>query len=147
MNARAALLASLLATLPMSAAVSDEPAPVLDLSSETMRKVARGVAERQFQLAQVDEAKASKEKTQESGAIKFVPPEKPEKAKEVTPRLPDPQPQSKDFFSSIIQIALDEALGVESNPHAEATRRGELFHCRMKQELSTWPPDRVNCTP
>ena len=137
MNPRVCLLAALFVS---SAAWAQEPEPAFDLRSDAVRKIVRETAAAQMPIAQVADSETVKA---EPAEFNYVPPEKPPEVREIPVRLPDPAPKSDGLFATLVDIAVDELLGIEGDDVAASN---DMLRCRVQKETNPLPPGgQDNC--
>ncbi len=136
MNPRVCLLAALFVS---SAAWAQEPERAFDLRSDAVRKIVRETAAAQMPIVQVAESETVKAEPK----FTYEPPEKPPEVRETPVRLPDPAPKSDGLFAAVIDIAVDELLGIEGD---DVTASTDMLRCRVQKETNPLPPGgKDNC--
>jgi len=137
MNPRVCLLAALFVS---SAAWAQEPEPAFDLRSDAVRKIVRETAAAQMPIVQVADSGTV---NAEPAGFTYVPPEKPAEVREIPVRLPDPAPKSDGLFATLVDIAVDELLGIEGD---DVTASNDMLRCRVQKETNPLPPGgKDNC--
>jgi hypothetical protein len=145
MNPRALLLFSLLA----APAWAQEPAPVapshsFDLRDDAVRKIVRATAATQFGVVHVapDETPAKAEPApikSEPAPVAYVPPVKTAPALQYPTRLPDPEPPSTGFLSSLIDTLLED----DDMTYAEL--HDEWLSCQSRNNVKTTAERAADC--
>jgi len=108
-----------------------------DLSSEAIKKIVRETAADQSVPIQISEGTTiSRER---DTAIRFVPPEKEQPAKEQSPRRPAAPPEPVGPVSALIEALVDTALGVDHD--------STIYYssCPPTDALNTPAPNYENC--
>ena len=133
MNTRAMLVVGAVLALP---AWSQEP--VLDLSAETIRKIARETAATQYAEPQLTEARRieTKPETPPEKVVRYVPPEKPSAKQVAKLNLPAMPPALQGgFVSALIDTLVSEALGTDSYNDPVETNTVSWLTCQSAIDL------------
>jgi hypothetical protein len=138
MNSRALILLGALLASPVWA-----QQPSFDLSSDNIKKIVRDTAATQSRPIELSEEKPVEREPVET--VRYVPPEKPTPppVERAAPR-PVAASQSSDFLSTVIDILVDEVLGIDDDIESEVQSDRRL-RCPAADPHKTTEPGSSTC--
>jgi len=137
MNARALFLFGALLASPVWA-----QQPSFDLNSDYIKKIVRDTAASQSVPVQLSDEKPAK--SEPVATVKYVPPEKPLPPAKSAAHRPVAAPQSNSFLSAVIDILVDEALGIDDDIESDVQSDRSL-RCPSAEPLKTTEPGSSTC--
>lgn len=115
--------------------------PNFDLHSDYIKKIVRDTAATQYVSVQQAEVKPAEP---EPATVRYVPPDKSlPPAKSAAPR-PVAEPKSNAFLSAVVDILVDEALGIDEDLE-EQVHSDSALRCPTRDPLKTTEPGSSTC--